>query len=153
MNSKMKCCAIAATLSLMAWSGSSTGAGDTYYRWNDASGNPVNSDRPPPAGIEYDVITTNTNTMVDERADQPEFPQDVSTSQADSGEQQGISAKRMVIEKNPEACEVAKQNLETLNTHARIRMPDGNGSYRFLNEEEKAAERAQAEAAIAQNCE
>jgi hypothetical protein len=60
VNLRIRRCAIAATLSLMACSGSSIGASDTYYRWNDASGNPVNSDRPPPVGVEYDVITTNT---------------------------------------------------------------------------------------------
>jgi len=153
VNSRMKCCAIAATLSLMAWSGSSIGAGDTYYRWNDASGNPVNSDRPPPAGVEYDVITTNTNTMVSAEAEDDMGSQGANPDPTNLAGSQGSPTKRMVIEKNPEACSAAKQNLETLNTHARIRMPDGNGSYRFLNEEEKAAERAQAEAAIAQNCE
>jgi hypothetical protein len=149
----MKCCAIAATLSLMAWSGSSTGAGDTYYRWNDASGNPVNSDRPPPAGIEYDVITTNTNTRVDERADQRETPQSGSSGTDGTADQQNMPVPLMEFEKDPKACAIAQQNLETLNAHARIRMPDEDGNFRYLNEEEKANARIEAEAAISQNCE
>jgi hypothetical protein len=151
VDSTIRRCAIAATLTLMAWSGSSIGAGDTYYRWNDASGTPVNSDRPPPPGFEYDTVTTNTNTRVDERIDPAESPRATSTGY--TAEQPSTSAPRMEFEKSPEACEVAKQNLETLNTHARIRMPDGNGSFRFLNEDEKTTQRTQAEAAIAKNCE
>ena len=153
MNSKIRRCAIAATLSLMAWSGSSIGAGDTYYRWNDASGNPVNSDRPPPAGVEYDVVTTRTNTMVDERADQPETPQGGSSRTGNTVDQQNRPVPLMEFEKDPQACAIAKQNLETLNTHARIRMPDADGNFRYLNEDEKANARIEAEAAISQNCE
>ena len=153
MNSKIRRCAIAATLSLMACSGSSIGAGDTYYRWNDASGNQVNSDRPPPAGVEYDVVTTRTNTMVDERADQPETPQGRSSSTGNTVDQQNRPVPLMEFEKDPEACAIAKQNLETLNTHARIRMPDDDGNFRYLNEDEKKNARIEAEAAISQNCE
>lgn len=153
MNLRIRRCAIAATLSLMACSGSSIGASDTYYRWNDASGNPVNSDRPPPVGVEYDVITTNTNTMVPAEVEDDIGAQSTNPDPTNLAENQGNPTKRMVIEKNPEACSAAKQNLETLNTHARIRKPDGNGSYRFLNEEEKASEREHAESAIALNCE
>ena len=153
MNSKIKRCAIAASLSLMAWSGSSTAAGDTYYRWNDASGNPVNSDRPPPAGVEYDVVTTKTNTMVSPEVEDDIGSQSANPGRANPAERQGTPTKRLVIEKNPEACSAAKQNLQTLNTYARVRMPDANGNYRYLNEDEKASEREQAQAAIDLNCE
>ena len=153
MNSRIRRCAIAATLSLMAWSGSSIGAGETYYRWNDTSGNPVNSDRPPPAGVKYDVITTNTNTMVDEPADQPDSPQAGVRRTENNANQQSTSVPLMEFVKDPKACAIAKQNLETLNTHARIRMPDDDGNFRYLNEDEKANARAEAETAITRNCE
>lgn len=153
MNSKIRRCAIAASLSLLALSGSSIWASETYYRWKDASGNPVNSDRPPPTGVEYDVITTNTNTRVDQREYQPESPQGGSGRAGNTADQQNAAVPLMEFVKDPEACAIAKQNLETLNTHARIRMPDADGNFRYLNEEEKANARTEAEAAISQNCE
>ena len=153
MNSKIRRCAIAASLSLMAWSGSSIAAGDTYYRWNDASGNQVNSDRPPPAGVDYDIITTKTNTTVDERTDQPEPPPVGGGRTDNTADQQNTPVPRMEFQKDPEACAVAKKNLETLKTHVRIRMPDEDGNLRYLNMDEKATARTQAETAITQNCE
>lgn len=153
MNLRIRRCAIAVTLSMIACSGSSIGASETYYRWNDASGNPVNSDRPPPVGVQYDVVTTNTNTMVDERTDQPDSPQGEAGRTGNTANQQNTSVPLMEFEKDPEACAIAKQNLETLNTHARIRMPDDDGNFRYLNEDEKANARTEAETAITLNCE
>lgn len=144
-----RCCGAAATLIVLALSGPGASASETYYRWTDASGTRVNSDRPPPAGIQYDVITTETNTTVPSQADE----QGAAPGNNASPEPQNAPGRHLVIEKNPEACAVAKTNLDALNTHARIRMADGEGSFRYLNEDEKANERAQAEAAIAQNCE
>ena len=31
-----------------------------YYKWTDARGNPQHSDRPPPAGVEYEFVSTDT---------------------------------------------------------------------------------------------
>ena len=150
MNSKIRSCSTSAALMLLALAGSPASAGDTYYRWIDSSGTPVNSDRPPPAGVEYDVITKSTNTMVSPTTNQTGDSQ--GASPVGSADQQALSTPRMIIEKNPEACAIAQQNLETLNSYARIRMPDADGNYRYLNEEEKAAEREQAQAAISLNC-
>ena len=56
------------------------------------------------------------------------------------------------VEKNPEYCERARQNLETLAKDIRIRMRDENGEYYYLSEEQKAEQRRNAEAAIAEHC-
>jgi len=128
-------------------------AGDKYYRWVDEQGTEVNSDQPPPAGTEYEVIqvkrsmtvpVTEDETAATEGDDRTPTPQRAAASP---------SAPRMVMEKNPEACAAARKNLETLNTYARIRVADSDGSYHFLDEDEKSQRRAEAEAAIAATCE
>jgi hypothetical protein len=149
LNTLTKTCSATALL-ILALSGQPAGASETYYRWIGEDGTPVNSDRPPPAGVKYERITTETNTNVADSPDESEQVEGGETAtKADRG---GSYLPRIVVEKDPEACKIARQNLETLNTHARIRMPDGDGNYRYLNEDEKAAQRAQAEAAIKQNC-
>jgi len=136
----------------MACSGSSIGASETYYRWNDASGNPVNSDRPPPVGVEYDVITTNTSLKRRENS-MDDAPSAESSALNSKLEGETPTAQTPVTTKNPEACKQARLNLETLTTSARIRVADGNGNYRYLNEDEKETQRNNAEAVIARDCE
>lgn len=153
MTSNKRNSAAALAFSLIAFSGFTTGAGDTYYRWMDSSGTPVSSDRPPPAGVEYDVITTNTNQMVNPRTAEADAPEESTGGTDSSRKQQSAPAQVAASEKDPEACATARKNLETLNSHARIRVPDGNGSYRFLNEEEKAQQLAHSQSAIAHYCE
>jgi hypothetical protein len=152
LNRKKRACSAVVALVLLSLSGISAVAGGTYYRWIDASGTPVNSDRPPPAGIEYETIATSTNERMEEIPGEEVEPLGAKPAQDTGSGQEAAGVPRMEIVKNPEACAAARQNLETLNTHARIRIPDGEGSYRFLNEDEKAAERAKAETAIKQNC-
>jgi hypothetical protein len=55
--------------------------------------------------------------------------------------------------KNPEYCQRARENLNDLSTSARIRVRNAEGEFRFLNEEEKAARKQEAEEAIAAYCE
>ncbi|MDH4042468.1 MAG: DUF4124 domain-containing protein [Gammaproteobacteria bacterium] len=153
MKSKMRACSAATALVLLTLSGWSSAAGGTYYRWTDASGIEVNSDRPPPPGTEYETIATSTNERVDEVTDDGNMKPAETPSRGEAPEIGQAPMQRIVVEKNPEACALAKQNLETLNTHARIRIPDDEGNYRYLSEDEKTAERAKAEATIKQNCE
>ena len=153
MKSKRRSCGLTAALIITALAAASASAGEAYYRWLDQEGNPVNSDRPPPAGVSYEIVTIDSNVTVS--SDPPEntaLPQ-AKPAQTGQAEQVEKSVARMEVVKSPEACEAARQNLETLNTHARIRIPDGQGSYRFIDEEEKAAEREKAQATIDHNCE
>lgn len=128
-------------------------AGEQYFRWVDEQGTEVNSDKPPPAGVDYEVIKVKQSMTLpvadEETAAAPEdnpvpAPQQAATPP---------SVPNLVAVRNPEACAAARKNLETLNTFARIRVPDGNGSFRFIDEDEKAQRRAEAETAIAANCE
>ena len=126
-------------------------ASQVVYRWKDAQGNQVNSDRPPPAGVEYETISGTSNFMYPEAAEQ-ERPADEEKPAATQQPEVAKSQTRPMLEKNPEYCDQARKNLEVLSTRARIRVPDGNGSYRYIDEDEKAEQRATAEAIIAQHC-
>ncbi len=154
MNPKKLSSAVATAVVLISLSGLAGAAGGTYYRWVDATGTEVNSDRPPPAGIEYETVSTNTNLLQPKKAQ--EAPATGEAPSAQPAEETNAATPaaptRSIIKKNPEYCETARKNLEALNTHARIRVPDGNGNYRYIDEEEKVAQRATAEAIIAQHC-
>ncbi|MEM1152674.1 MAG: DUF4124 domain-containing protein [Pseudomonadota bacterium] len=128
------------------------GGDSTYYRWLDETGTPVNSDRPPPTGIEYDVVRTHTNEAVESAAPMNDDAGPAEAEQ-DLPAQQTAQAAAAESTLDPEACSAARSNLETLNSYARIRVPDGNGSFRFLNEEEKTQQREHAFAAIEHYCE
>jgi hypothetical protein len=142
---------IAAGLVLLSLAGFPTYAGGKYYRWVDETGTTVNSDRPPPAGIKYETISGTTNFMYPEAtAEDPPAQEDKPVS-AEKPEV-AKSQTRPMLEKNPEYCAQAKKNLEALDTKARIRVPDGNGNYRYIDEDEKAEQRTTAEAIIAQHC-
>jgi hypothetical protein len=63
------------------------------------------------------------------------------------------NANKPVIEKNPEFCERAKDNLKQIDSHARIRMRNDQGEVRYLSDEEKAAEKEKALSSIEAYCE
>ena len=140
-----------AAVLLLATMGLPAAAGDTYYRWVDENGTPVNSDHPPPPGVKYETISTDTGLHRPKPASEPPSPE-LATPQ-ESTDQKSAQAETQAPAKDPEACEAARQNLDTLSTHARIRIRNSEGEFRFLTEEEKATQRQLAEDAIARECE
>lgn len=144
--------ALAITLVLQAVTSShAAAAGERFYRWIDAEGNPVNSDVPPATGVEYEVISTDSSMVRKVEADE-----ESATADGDSDtEEKPVpeDSRRQVIEKNPEFCAQARDNLAQLDTRARIRMRDDKGEVRYLNEQERGVEREKALAAIEAYCE
>jgi hypothetical protein len=125
--------------------------GEVVYRWKDAQGNPVNSDRPPPQGTEYEVIST-SSSMVRE-VDPAEGAVPLKVKPTVSNDFNPVEAKKPAVEKNPEYCARARDNLVQLDSHARIRLRNDQGEIRYLTEEEKTAERKKAEDIIKVHCE
>ena len=127
-------------------------AASTYYRWNDERGNPVHSDRPPPEGIEYEVVSTGSSFIRRVGADEGAVP--ASTDPVPGNEFDPVRAiVANAPKKNPEYCQRARDNLQTLNSTARIRVRNEQGEYRFLDQEEVATEKAKAVDSIAVHCE
>jgi len=151
LNRTKRACRSATTLVLLIISGSLAAAGGTYYRWIDASGTPVSSDRPPPTGIQYEILSTTTNRInvgvTDETSTEPDGKADLNHKVEATK-----SPTQPRYKKDPKACANAMKNLEILQSRARIRLADGNGNYRYVGQEEKEAELAKAEAIIAKNC-
>jgi len=140
---------LAATV-LTLW-GAYASAGQTLYRWIDEQGNPVNSDRPPPTGVEYEVISTSSSMVRKVESDEGAVPLKVKPTV--SNDFDAVNTEKPPIEKNPEYCARAQDNLAQLDSHARIRLRNDQGEVRFLSDEERAAERQKAISAIETHCE
>ncbi len=143
-------CAAAVVAGMLGLASLSASAGETYYRWVDERGNPVHSDRPPPKGVDYEVVSTGTSLMRRVGSEEGAVPPDLEPKPGNEFDQ--VDTAPSQVEKNPEFCERARQNLETLNKDIRIRMRDENGEYYYLTDEQKAEQRRNAEAAIAEHC-
>ncbi|QIB67690.1 DUF4124 domain-containing protein [Kineobactrum salinum] len=128
-------------------------ASEIYYRWLDTRGNPVHSDRPPPAGTDYEVISTGSGFKRVVPANEGVVPKEVEPRVGNEFEKTETTTVTIDKTKNPALCERARQNLETLDSTARIRVRDDQGDMRFLNEEEIEAERSKALAAVKAYCE
>ena len=149
---KRACIALSATM-LLATASLPAMSSDTYYRWVDENGTPMNSDHPPPPGIKYEKVVVGGGLSRRSAADGTSPAAAESDQTATAPQEQAAASGQQTSHKDPEACATARQNLETLNTRARIRMPDGDGNYYFLTEEDKEVQREQARAVISQACE
>lgn len=143
---------LVATATLAALVFTTSAAGETFYRWNDERGNPVHSDRPPPAGTEYEVINNGSRLVRKVEANEGAVP---ATTVPKVGNEFTPEAEQtaQLIQKNPEYCARAKENLETLRTNARVRIRNDEGEFYYLNDEEKEAQREKARDLIAVHCE
>ena len=130
---------------------SATARAETYYRWKDERGQPVHSDRPPPKGVNYEVVSTSSTLVRPVEGDTGAVPKKVTPTVSNDFEP--VETKKVTVEKNPEHCARARENLATLNSSARIRLRNDQGEYRYLDEEEKEAQRQQALDTIEVHCE
>ena len=138
-------------LAASALCGSQANAERNLYRWTDEQGNQVNSDRPPPVGIQYEVISTSSSMVRKVDPEEGAVPPKVKPTPSDQFEP--VDTAKPAVEKNPEYCATAKDNLTQLDTRARIRLRDDQGEVRYLNDAERALEREKAIAAIEAYCE
>ena len=129
----------------------STASGENYYRWKDERGNPVHSDRPPPEGIQYEVVSTESRLIRPVEAREGAVPKKVQPTASNDFEP--IEPKKMTTKKNPEYCARAKDNLYTIDVTPRIRTRNDQGEMRILTPEERQVERKKALDAIEAYCE
>lgn len=133
-----------------------THAQSRVYRWTDADGNLVVSDRPPAdASIRYELVSPRTS-----RPSSPPAP----TGSASSGTESSTGGEASdaapgaagstgpSVVKDPDICAAARSNLNTLETFARIRVRGADGEMRYLDESEKEAQRDEARALIRLHC-
>jgi hypothetical protein len=142
--------ALVLATAVLVLSGSLANAGQVVYRWMDDRGNPVNSDRPPPKGVDYEVISTSSSMVRPVDSEEGAVPLEVKPSADNKFEP--VDTGKPKIEKNPEYCQRAKENLATLDSKARIRLRDEQGEVKYLSDEEKQVERNKALETIKLNC-
>ena len=127
-------------------------ASETHYRWIDKYGDPAHSDRPPPKGISYEVITSGTSLI--RKVDSAEGAVPAQTTPSIDNQFNPVdTAKSKVTKKNTEYCKRAQENLATLNSRAHIRMKDNQGDSYILTEQDKEEKRLEARSVIASQCE
>lgn len=127
-------------------------ADDVYYRWIDDKGDPVHSDRPPPSGTPYEVVSSKTTQV--RRVDEGSERSPGGTASTSTGESRARSyLTQQPIPKDPARCQQARDNLATLETAPRIRMQDENGEFYFISDEERDMHKATAQANIDAYCE
>jgi Domain of unknown function (DUF4124) len=136
---------------LITLSGFGTYAGEVVYRWKDAAGNQVNSDRPPPQGVDYEVVSTTSSFVRPVDSKEGAVPLEVKPTAGNDFKP--VEARKPVVEKNPEYCARAKDNLLQIDSHGRVRLRDEQGEVRYLTEEEKQDQRDKALEAIKVYCE
>ncbi|PLW81718.1 DUF4124 domain-containing protein [Kineobactrum sediminis] len=128
-------------------------AADAYYRWLDDRGIPVHSDRPPAAGIDYEVISSQSGLKRVVPAEQGAVPKEVEPRVGNEFETvDSRSATKDTM--NAEYCQRARENLDTLQISkgGRIRVRNDQGELRYLDEEQVAGEKRIAEEAIKLYC-
>ncbi|TDG12361.1 DUF4124 domain-containing protein [Seongchinamella unica] len=136
----------AAIIAALILTSMNVAADTTFYRWKDSEGNMVMSDRPPPAGTDYEAVGTESSVV--RRVDGADPVEPRPRPQAP----EKIKPKKTIIKKNPEYCKNARTNLQLLE-RPRIRIIDDTGENRFMTEEEKAEERQKAMEIVEIHCE
>ena len=113
------------------------------YKWTDEKGLVHYSERPP-LGVQTEIVKPETghSEPVNYESAANEKPKD---------EKKGDAGKSSL--KDPERCDVARKNLETLKTYARIKFKGDDGEYRFLTPDEQQQKTNEATKAIEESCE
>jgi hypothetical protein len=129
------------------------------YRWVDANGNPVLSDRPPETGIPYTEVGVDTGfrrypkPIADEKSEpaiQAQASGPPSSMVASANDER--SKQIAVVEPQPELCEQAKDNIFKLETFPRMRVRDDDGEVRFMLDDERIEQLTKAQAVRDAHC-
>ena len=118
-------------------------AANKVYKWTDEKG-VVNYSERPPFGTQTEIVKPDISHSepVNYGTAAPEKPKE---------DKKVDSAKTSL--KDPERCDAARKNLDTLKTYARIKVKGDDGEYRFLTPDEQQQKTNEATKAIEESCE
>ncbi len=142
----------AIVLVVVAASSVASAAQTNYYRWLDSSGNPIVSDRPPPAGTDYEVVSTavNSQTQLWKQKKVPflwKLTPRRATNLPRRTRQRHSAARRM-----PNCAHKARANLEALSGTATVTIRDSQGEVKELDPQEMQIQRTTTKAQIKVYC-
>ncbi len=113
------------------------------YKWTDEKGRVHFSERPP-LGTQTEVV-------------KPQIGHSEPVNYETAAPEKTKEEKKVVTDKNtlkdPDRCDAARKNLDTLKTYARIKIKGEDGEYRFLTPEEQQQKTNEATKAIEESCE
>jgi hypothetical protein len=138
-------------LAVIAASSLKSPAQTNYYRWLDSGGNPIVSDRPPPAGTNYEVVSTQSTLKRTVDAKEGAVPLAIDPAVANKTTQQDATAAKS-SEKNTELCQKARSNLEALSGSATVTIRNDKGEARALTPQEMEIQRTTTAAQIKVYC-
>lgn len=133
-------------LSFMLVASFSNAAPGKVYKWTDEKGLVHYSQRPP-LGTQTEVVKPDISHS------EPvsyQAPGDDKAKDGKKVEKKADDEKSAL--KDPERCDSARKNLDTLKTYARIKIKGDDGEYRFLTPEEQTQKTAEATKAIEESC-
>jgi hypothetical protein len=110
------------------------------YKWVDENG-VVNFSEHPPKNTPTTVIRPNTGHSEPVTYATPGQP--VPQAAADTAQQS---------RKDPERCEISRKNLEVLRSFGRVRVPNEDGSFHYLTEQEQQERLQTTQKAIEESC-
>ena len=125
--------------------------GTTHYRWLDNRGNPVHSDRPPPKGIDYEVVETGSSIVRQVKGNTGAVPPETTPRVGNRFET--VDKNGTGFTKSTSQCQRAKENLAALNGGAEIKVRNSQGELRTLSSQEVTEEAEKANNAIRLHCE
>ena len=127
-------------------------AAKTFYKWVDDEGVTHYSERKP-MGTDAEAVSVSIG-----RSDPVTNAQtNVQGAQGNADGQTAAGSNTEEVDpealKDPERCNIARKNLETMQNNNRIRMKDpATGEYRFLSQQEKEQQMAESQKAIDESC-
>lgn len=125
-----------------------------YYRWHDANGRLVISDRPPAdRSINYETISGGTALRTPRNAPASAQPPAEPSPPPASEPVEPAATPPTPSPRDARSCSMARANLQTLETSPRIRINDpATGELRYLSDEERAAQMEEAKKLIERFC-
>lgn len=126
----------------------------SVYKWTDANGITHFGDRQP-VGASSETVNVRSGTSTGNGNKRPTAQQrlgELQEQQQEDAEKQKETAVQTARRKQREAnCETARENLEVIESNARIRIKE-NGEMRYLTPDEIAEQRNKLEDIATENC-
>lgn len=117
----------------------------TFYKWIDDSGVTQYTLRAP-LNKPYEKVNTTTGRSEASEANTSENTPEVNDTDADR------IKDFEVITPDPAVCQQARERLDALNSYTRIRYQDKDGTYKYMNNQEKDKEKQMAQEVIDAHC-
>ena len=129
--------------------------GGSYYKWVDGDGKVHYSEsRPPPNTASKDIEAIKAPRVDKDENPEPSMPTSLPTEKREPKAREASKENKPAAEPTQkDNCKVAQENLRLLSTSGKLRVQDPAGEAKDLAPKERAAQKAENEAYLQQNCE